>query len=183
MLLSSVQKGCLSPVGTRTHCAPPCTSSGVFAVPIRQQCCVVARAVQEDPSDRPPSNSISKADAIRVLEVSPNATFDQIMDAKKRLLETASAERSSEVEAAYDVLFMSAMKQRLSGEVAVSTRVRYADVPSTKARKPAPQPKGVSASLPGGLNVAVQVPSKDAALKQSAVFGTLAVWSLAQASS
>ena len=37
-----------------------------------------------------------------------------------------------QIEAAYDVLFMQSMKKRISGELEVSTSVRYADVPTRK---------------------------------------------------
>lgn len=37
-----------------------------------------------------------------------------------------------QIEAAYDVLFMQSMKKRISGELEVSSSVRYADVPSRK---------------------------------------------------
>lgn len=39
-----------------------------------------------------------------------------------------------QIEAAYDTLFMQSMKRRLSGELEVSTSVRYADVPTPKKR-------------------------------------------------
>lgn len=58
-----------------------------------------------------------------------------------------------QVEAAYDVLFMQSMKKRISGEAAVPTSVRFADVP-TKKRSPSVS-SGVSGSYhaaqPGGL--------------------------------
>jgi hypothetical protein len=37
-----------------------------------------------------------------------------------------------QIEAAYDVLFMQSMKKRISGELEVSSSVRYADVPTRK---------------------------------------------------
>lgn len=39
-----------------------------------------------------------------------------------------------QVEAAYDVLFMQSMKKRITGELEVSSSVRYADVPTTRKR-------------------------------------------------
>jgi hypothetical protein len=38
----------------------------------------------------------------------------------------------TQIEAAYDVLFMQSMKKRISGELEVSSSVRYADVPTRK---------------------------------------------------
>lgn len=40
----------------------------------------------------------------------------------------------TQIEAAYDVLFMHSMKKRITGELQVPTGVRYADVPQQKKR-------------------------------------------------
>lgn len=37
-----------------------------------------------------------------------------------------------QIEAAYDVLFMQSMKKRITGELEVSSSVKYADVPTRK---------------------------------------------------
>lgn len=39
-----------------------------------------------------------------------------------------------QIETAYDILLMQSMKRRISGELPVSTSVRFADVPNTKKR-------------------------------------------------
>lgn len=43
-----------------------------------------------------------------------------------------------EIEAAYDILFMRSMKKRITGELEVSTAVRYADVPTQRKASPKP---------------------------------------------
>jgi len=53
-----------------------------------------------------------------------------------------------QIEAAYDTLFMQSMKRRISGELEVSTSVRYADVPTPKKRGGGSQVRGVGSAVP-----------------------------------
>ncbi|GAB4815532.1 hypothetical protein N2152v2_002578 [Parachlorella kessleri] len=76
------------------------------------------------------------------------------------------------VEAAYDLLFMQQMSARLRGEIPVSTKVRFADVPQ---RRPAP-PKSSSKPAISKLPVGVSTPKGNDLKVQAAVFGGLAVW-------
>ncbi|KXZ56966.1 hypothetical protein GPECTOR_1g872 [Gonium pectorale] len=85
------------------------------------------------------------------------------------------------------------MKKRITGELEVSTSVRYADVQApkrggaAKATKPAmgaaPAPKVAAPKLPaGGLPVGFAVPTNQTLLlTQGGVFGVIALWAVAQA--
>ena len=91
-------------------------------------------------------------DACKILDVQATASFEEVLAAKNTKLGAAGGDenRVVEVETAYDILFMRAMKKRMSGEIEVSTSVRYADVP------PAPPRRGAGAVSEGGrmrLNV------------------------------
>ncbi|KAF5831984.1 hypothetical protein DUNSADRAFT_12324 [Dunaliella salina] len=63
-----------------------------------------------------------------VLQVSASSSFEEILAQKQKQLNRfgGDQEKAMEVEAAYDLLFMQSMKKRLSGELEVSTGVRYA---------------------------------------------------------
>jgi hypothetical protein len=80
-------------------------------------------------------------DACKILDVQATASFEEVLAAKNTKLMAAGGDenRVVEVETAYDILFMRSMKKRMSGEIEVSTSVRYADVP------PAPPRRGAGA--------------------------------------
>ncbi|KAG2442418.1 hypothetical protein HXX76_002504 [Chlamydomonas incerta] len=146
--------------------------------------------------DLPPATRITAEDACKLLDVGPNASFEEILQQKNRKLAQADGDvdKVVEIEAAYDILFMRSMKKRITGELEVSTAVRYADVPTQRkaAPKASPQALGgmgglaskVSApKLPaGGLPVGFAVPNnQQVVLTQAGVFGGVALWALAQA--
>jgi len=93
--------------------------------------------------------------------------------------------RRQQIEAAYDTLFMVELRKRMTGELEVSSSVRFADVPdsrlsvSRRASKGGKGGKAEPSRLPGGL--AVQAPKPAALTQTSAVFGALAAWALAGA--
>ncbi|GLC38656.1 hypothetical protein PLESTB_000457000 [Pleodorina starrii] len=147
--------------------------------------------------DLPPVTRLTAEDACKVLDVTTTASFEEILQAKNRKLAAADGDMDKvvEIESAYDILFMRSMKRRITGELEVSTSVRYADVPSTpkrgsaaKATKQqlsgmsAPAPKLSAPKLPaGGLPVGFSVPSnRQVALVQAGVFTGLGLWALAQ---
>eukprot|EP00798_Chlamydomonas_sp_ICE-L_P008173 gene8173-1429_t len=134
----------------------------------------IVRVSAKDDPDKPPTKTFSREDACKILGVGENASFDQIMEAKKSLLAKSGSdgERASDIEGAYDTMFMGAMQKRLGGSV--SQQVRFADVPSQKPRK-APAPKF---ALPGGLSV--NSPSKSDINTQVPIYATLAVWAIVQ---
>lgn len=119
------------------------------------------------------SINLSQEDAYKILELSPGASFDEIVAAKNKLLASSGSNQNRvlEVEAAYDVLFMLSMKQRLSGQVASS--VRYADVPAKR--------RASTQKLPSFKAPTVQYAKGPVLATQGAVFGALAAWALVQA--
>jgi hypothetical protein len=87
------------------------------------------------------------------------------------------------VEAAYDLIFANQLRARLTGDLPVSSNVRFADV-RRRAAPPAPAGAAQKAqqllqSLPGG-GVALARPPPRAAATAAAVYGGLAAWTLAQ---
>lgn len=121
--------------------------------------------------------TMSPEEAYELLGVRESANFEQIMTAKKNLVNKAGNDqvRKTQLELAYDTLLMQAMKKRLSGEVAGSS-VRFADVP--KRRAGGTIAKQAIKKLPGGIEVR-QSP-KDDLIKLSAGFAVLGGWSLLQ---
>lgn len=151
---------------------------------------------------------MSASEAYGVLGLAENTPFEVVVKTKNKLLsEASSMDSQQQVEQAYDVLLMKNMKRRLSGELEVSTSVRYADVPQAPSKKSimgrqAAGGKGPVMATRGstsggvskrggqstmaspsvlGLSLATPRDTKVAAT-QAAVFGSLAVWALVQAS-
>ncbi|KAG2482634.1 hypothetical protein HYH03_018442 [Edaphochlamys debaryana] len=140
-------------------------------------------------------------DACKLLDVQPAASFEEVLQAKNRKLALVDGdtEKVVAIEAAYDILFMRSMKKRITGELEVSSSVRYADVPAAPKRGSvvkAPKQGGMGgigglgssskASAPklpaSGLPVGFAVPgNQQVLLTQCGVFGGLAVWALVQA--
>lgn len=120
---------------------------------------------------------MSAEQACSLLDVSPEAGFEEVLQAKKRLTADLppDSQKVSEIEAAYDVLLMASMKRRLSGEV--STSVRFADVAKTRLQTQ-PQ-RNAPRSILGGI-VSVQTPSKSDLTTPSIIFAALASWGLLQ---
>jgi len=124
--------------------------------------------------------------AYSILGVDSNSSgFEQILAAKNKMLAVnkGNKEKCSEVETAYDVLFMQSMKKRISGELEVSTSVRYADVPtkkrsSSQRSSPSPQQTALLQKVPGGLTV--ETPKQSIVAGQSAVFAACAVSAVIQ---
>jgi len=136
-----------------------------------------------------PMTRMSLDEACTLLGVKANASFDDVLSKKNQLLAAAGNDQDKvfKIETAYDMLFMQSMKKRMTGELEVSTSVRYADVPSTP-KKATLQQRAAAAQktisipkLPGG-GVAVQAPSNNqVVLTQVAVFSALGLWAIGQA--
>eukprot|EP00775_Hariotina_reticulata_P012624 gene12624-12754_t len=130
--------------------------------------------------------TISTDEALQILGLKTGETsFEQILTAKNKQLQAnqSNQDRLMEIEAAYDVLFMQSMKKRITGELEVSSSVRYADVPTTRKR---PNQRGTSPQssllqkLPGP-GISVGPPKENVAAGQAAVFAGLATWAVVQA--
>ncbi|GMH44952.1 hypothetical protein BSKO_12909 [Bryopsis sp. KO-2023] len=131
-----------------------------------------ARAAGDNPDAIP--ISMTKEEARAILGVSETTRFDEILAAKNKLKKVAAdPKRIEEIETAYDLLFMSSMRARISGEKKVSDKILFADV----KRAPRKQP-GVIQELPAG--VVLENPSSNILLTNSLVFVPLASWALLQ---
>jgi len=126
-------------------------------------------------------SSLSLEEARQVLGIPENATFEQTVQAKNKLLSKVGAddEKQIQIETAYDALLMKSMKARLSGELKPARDVRFADV--QKYRPAQPREKSwqekVGEKLPGGVKV-----EKSARFGPgpNLVFGSLAASALIQ---
>ena len=130
------------------------------------------RAARSSPQPQPPeeegkapSYTLSYEEALETLGVNDNASFEQVIRAKKTAEEQAPDAPSLEkVEAAYDTLLLASLNRRASGEVADST-VKYADVPS---------PRPLQSFLPAPLRSAATFPSRQALARRGAAFALIA---------
>jgi hypothetical protein len=131
-----------------------------------------------DSSEASPT-AMTLADAYSILGLKETATYDSVVDAKNRLITKfeGQVEKKSEIESAYDLIFSQQLKARLSGNLPVSNRVRFADVATPKRK---PQNKKGPLELPGGAAIAIRQMSSESAVSTAAVFGGLAAWTLAQ---
>lgn len=160
------------------------------ATPQQQRCRLLPKGRAASDSDAP--NVMTLERAYRLLQVTEKHKFDEIVEQKNKLINSSKdQDRVMELEAAYDILFMANMKKRLTGELEVSTSVRYADVPAAPKKSSrtssATSPRSTLApSLPrssgGGLGISLTAPrNTSVAATQAGVFGALAVVALGQA--
>jgi hypothetical protein len=129
-------------------------------------------------------NAMSVDQALSILGLKTGeGSFEQIVAAKNKQLAASQSnqERVMEIEAAYDVLFMQSMKKRITGELEVSSSVKYADVPTKKrsGQKSSSQATLLQ-KLPGG-GISVERPKQNIAAGQAAVFAGLGTWAIVQA--
>mmetsp|Transcript_19208 Transcript_19208/g.48874 ORF Transcript_19208/g.48874 Transcript_19208/m.48874 type:complete len:277 (-) Transcript_19208:737-1567(-) len=143
--------------------------------------------------DGPGASSMTLEKAYQVLGVPQGSAFEAVLEKKQALLRNADQDRAREIEMAYDTLLMQSMKKRLTGELEVSTSVRYADVPAAPKKSSSfargasptqglPTPSLPKLSAPKGFSLAVQQTRSQSVLAtQCAVFAGLATWALLQA--
>jgi len=139
----------------------------------------VVRATMGDP-DAP---AMTVESATKLLGVSENASFDEIMRAKNKLTQaTTTEEELKRVDQAYDTLLMQSFKARQSGKV-MDKNIKYADVQKPKLPD---WTKKVTTSMPNMPNapampnVAVSSMDTQNAKVQQGVFAALLAWSLFQ---
>lgn len=143
---------------------------------------MVCRASEGDKEVTPTRMSLD--DAYQLLGVRAGASFEDVLQARNKMKAQHESDRDKiyQIDAAYDTLFSYTLNKRLSGELEVSTSVKYADVPNAKKKssgttRPGDTPGVRVPSLP----VAIGNPGKSVAVTQAAVFGVLAFWALLQA--
>lgn len=122
---------------------------------------------------------MSVENALKLLGVSEGASFDEILRAKKAIIDNCRDDQDTiaQVEAAYDMLLMQSLTQRRAGKV-VSSSIRYADVK--------PISSGLNNSLPQWLQTRVKsvpfsigTPSNRDFGIQAGIFGTLMLFTYA----
>lgn len=157
----------------QTHGAP--AIKHINAPGCRPRHVVVCGASSGDSEAFPAAMSL--ADAYSTLGLKEGSSYEAVLDAKNKLLTRfqGQMEKKMEIETAYDVIFSQQLKARLSGDLPVSNRVRFADVGPPSRRPPPPQ----NITVAGGL-VTVKQLSQDLTIQSSCIFGALAAWTLVQ---
>lgn len=77
-------------------------------------------------SEAYPTNNISVAEAYNILGLKNSATYDDVLNAKNKLVQKfkGQTEKQMQVELAYDIIFSSNLKARLTGDMPVSNKVQ-----------------------------------------------------------
>ena len=143
----------------------------------------------QDPSIRWPDASLTLEEAYEVLGLSVGASYDDVLARKAVLLEECeeaggNQEKALLVECANDIILSSNLQARLSGQLKVSSSVKYADVKrqSSSGRqtieKVASKIQGVP-KMASDLIVVDPLGGQQAAVV-SAVFAALLLWDVAQ---
>ncbi|MEA5565685.1 CPP1-like family protein [Anabaena sp. UHCC 0399] len=93
------------------------------------------------------------------LGVSEDASFDEIQDARNRLMEQCSGDAKSVeiVEAAYDAILMDRLRMRQEGKIKVPERIRFPELRIQSAPKESPTPREQS---PAWLQNILDQPTK-----------------------
>ncbi|WP_414578203.1 CPP1-like family protein [Anabaena sp. CCY 9402-a] len=93
------------------------------------------------------------------LGVSEDASFDEIQDARNRLMEQCSGDAKSVeiVEAAYDAILMDRLRMRQEGKIKVPERIRFPELRIQSAPKETPTPREQS---PAWLQNILDQPTK-----------------------
>ena len=109
------------------------------------------------------------------LGVAEEASFEEIQEAKQRLVSEADGDRQRVklIETAYDAILMERLRLRREGKIDVPERIRFAE-----ERQPSPAPASPSApgrKFPAWLQRCIDTPSRQDILLPAAVFGGLGV--------
>lgn len=113
------------------------------------------------------------------LGLNESASFDEIQDARNRLVEEHTSDRKQVemIEAAYDAILMDRLRMRQEGRIKVPDRIRFPEkiAPAPPAATPAPAPKG-----PAWLQqiLVLDTPSRSDVLWPATLFAGLAALSL-----
>ena len=147
---------------------------------------ICASASGSDSGEVFPS-AMTLSDAYIALGLKEGSSYEAVLDAKNRLLNKfdGQTDKRLAIETAYDVIFSQQLKARLSGDLPVSNRVRFADVGAAPKRKSSQSKRGGGFEIPGiggngGVALSLRQLSDQPALSTAAVFGSLAAWTLAQ---
>jgi hypothetical protein len=111
------------------------------------------------------------------LGVTEDATFDEIQDARSRLVQQYSGDsrRLEAIEAAYDAILMERLRMRQEGKIKVPERIRFPERLSQGPSNPSPAPAKTS---PAWLQRLLDKPSPKDILLPGALFLGLSGFSL-----
>lgn len=112
------------------------------------------------------------------LGIGTDASFDEIQQAKGRLMEKHDSDRQlkENIEAAYDAILMDRLKRRQEGTLEVAKGVQYADRAVTTTPKFSPIAPIQASS--GWLSRAIDTPTTQELLWTTGVFSVLGVFSI-----
>ncbi|TYG39749.1 hypothetical protein ES288_D12G040000v1 [Gossypium darwinii] len=118
---------------------------------------------------------MSVENALKLLGVSENASFDDILRAKNSIVASIKDDQEAiaQVEAAYDMLLMRSLTQRRAGKV-VDRSIRYADVKPVNPSGVGSMPRWVQTTVKN-LPVSVVAPVTSELGIQAGVYGALMV--------
>ncbi|OLP18963.1 molecular chaperone DnaJ [Leptolyngbya sp. 'hensonii'] len=111
------------------------------------------------------------------LGITEDASFDEVQDAKERLLKHHAGDRGQQelIEAAYDAILMERLRMVQQGKIKVPDRIRYAEkltqVPASFTPVPATQP-------PAWLRNLIDTPSRSHLIWSAGVYTVLGVASV-----
>ncbi|XP_059647439.1 protein CHAPERONE-LIKE PROTEIN OF POR1, chloroplastic [Cornus florida] len=113
--------------------------------------------------------------ALKLLGVSEEASFDDILRAKNSIVATCKDDQDAiaQVEAAYDMLLMQSLTRRRAGKV-VNSNIRFADVKPVSASGMGSMPQWLQATVKSSP-ISVETPSTRDLGIQAGVYGTLMV--------
>ncbi|XP_075511306.1 protein CHAPERONE-LIKE PROTEIN OF POR1, chloroplastic isoform X2 [Primulina tabacum] len=126
-------------------------------------------------ADDSASFEMSVENALKLLGVPEEASFEDILRAKNSLVAACKDDQQaiSQLEAAYDMLLMKSLSQRRAGKV-VDSNIRYADVKPVNAPKMDSMPKWLQSTVKNSP-LSVEVPSTSDLGVQAGVYGALMV--------
>ncbi|GMH23652.1 hypothetical protein Nepgr_025495 [Nepenthes gracilis] len=132
---------------------------------------IIARAGSRADDSAPFEMSLENA--LKLLGISEEASFDEILRAKNSILATCKDDEQmiAQVEAAYDMLLMQSLTQRRAGKVANSS-IRYADIKPVKSL--GSMPLWLQATIRNSP-VAIEMPSPASLSIQAGVYGVMMV--------
>ncbi|MEB3161633.1 MAG: CPP1-like family protein [Prochlorothrix sp.] len=110
------------------------------------------------------------------LGVSEAASFDEIQEARNRLMEQCGDDRKlmDSIETAYDAVLMHRLRMRQEGKIKVPDRIRFAEESAPKeSPKLTPNPKPNLSRMPGWMQGLADDPSPSEVLWPALIFGIL----------
>ncbi|MDX2100158.1 MAG: CPP1-like family protein [Leptolyngbyaceae cyanobacterium bins.59] len=109
------------------------------------------------------------------LGVSEDSSFDEIQDARNRLMQQYNGDRKQQelIEIAYDSILMDRLRLRREGRIKVPDLIRFPE----KAVSPPPSSPAPSATSPAWLQQFLDTPGRSELLWSGGIFGGLAALS------